>query len=489
MSEKSNPIDVSLGQEALSATTAKIASTVVGFLGTIVFARILGPTGFGAFFLLLTISNIAIRPLVGWATASKKRFSERKTEQQRSEIVGTQFILTAVFSLGLLGLSLVGAERLIEYTGLENAPVLFVMLAATSGLMSMLEGTTQARGKVGVTTWAGTLREGIAVPIQIALVVSGLGVLGMVFGHVFALLATIPIFLYYTDAVPSMPSREIFEDLWSYARHSIPNSFIGKIYNDFDIILLGFLLSPDAVGLYQAAFRVAAPATFVSNASASTLLPRVSNIVARGEDPRVDIRNTVAYASIFGFPIVFGSLAVSDKLIVTIYGSDFAGAVPLLIGLAIHSLFRTQTQVLGSVARGFDRPDVLTRLSLFALVVNILLGVILTLKFGAIGVVVATIVAELIRYVGLVQFTRQHVSWESLYPRPMIEQFGASLIMFGVVIGLKEVLTVGSVIRLGVVILAGAAIYFGILFAISGEHRTTFLSALEGFLGRPLPMT
>ncbi|WP_204366112.1 oligosaccharide flippase family protein [Halogeometricum pallidum] len=465
--------------ETLSGTTAQVIKTIVGFFGTIVFARVLGPTGYGAFFLLLSLATIANRPLAGWSEAVKKRFSEEITEQNRADLFGSVFLVSLSVSLVVVGLTALLSEPLIEYAGVDDAPLLFVLLFAITGTYSMIVQTTQGRGLVSVTIWTKTLNEIIAVPIQILLVLSGFGMAGMVYGYVTALVVVSPILFYYIAVVPSMPSRDTLSSLWSYAAYSIPNAFLGKIYSRFDILLLGALLTPAAAGYYEAALRVSAPAVFVSTVIGSALHPRVSHLLSQGSDPGEDIQNTLGYTSIFAFPLFFGSLSVAGPLITTIYGADFAPAASLLVGLAVFQLFYSQTTVLINVASGWDRPDVVTRLSVVALTTNIILGVLLTREFGPIGVVVSTILAESFRYLGLIRFVSTKIQLSALFPRPMFEQLGASVVMFVVVTGLVQAISLSSTIQLVLVIAVGAVIYFALLFLISKQHRITAISSLE----------
>lgn len=481
MAEEQDPEDISLSRETLSGTTAKVATTVVGFLGTIVFARVLGPTGFGSFFILLSISAIIVPALVGWALAGKKRFSEQVTEQRRSEIVGALFLFAIALSVLVSGVSIIVSNPLIEYVGVKNAPLLLVILFVTSGVYETLVHISQGRGKVGVSMWAGTVKEILMVPAQLVLVLLGLHVTGMVVGQALAVIAIWPLLFYYTDVRPSIPSKETITSLWSYAKYSIPNSVLGMVYSQFDVLLLAAILSPAAAGYYEAAFRISTPALFVSSTTAAALLPRVSNLLDKGTDPTEDIQHSLSFTSLLSFPLVFGAFALSREVVTTVYGADFAPARTLLIGLAIYHLVRSQSTVLTSVAEGLDRPDIITRVSATALVCNIIVGAFLTIEFGPIGVVIATILAESIRYLWLVRFAAKRFPWSALYPRPVFEQLSASILMFGGLVTMIHFLGTNSLTHIVFIIVVGGTIYFTALFTISNRHRETALEAVSQY--------
>ncbi|WP_254663432.1 hypothetical protein [Haladaptatus sp. W1] len=66
----------SLSKETLGGTVAQFSMALIGFVGTIVFARWLGPSAFGGVYLLFALVKFADRPMNGWSLAAKKRVAE-----------------------------------------------------------------------------------------------------------------------------------------------------------------------------------------------------------------------------------------------------------------------------------------------------------------------------------------------------------------------------------------------------------------------------
>jgi len=60
--------------DALGATAAKIVMALAGFVGTIVFARVLGPSTYGGVGLIVTLAGIVDKPIEGWGIAGKSVF-------------------------------------------------------------------------------------------------------------------------------------------------------------------------------------------------------------------------------------------------------------------------------------------------------------------------------------------------------------------------------------------------------------------------------
>lgn len=467
----SDATSVSLGGETIKATAAKFTMAAIGFLGTIVFARVLGPTGFGGYYLLFSLVKIADRAVNGWGTAVKKRYSE--ADAPSGELIGSQGLFTLVWMALAIAVAIVTSSWLVSYTGLPEAPVLFVVLLLAVTLFEPLDLIVQARGRVGASMWTDTLRSLLTFPLQLGLIVLGFGAAGMAYGLAAATFLTVPVLWYFIWTRPVAPTRETVGTLWSYARYSIPNSFLGQAYDRFDIILLGYLLAPAAAGHYEVALKLTVPATFVTMAASSGLMARVSHQHSKGEELGTDISNTLSFTSIIAIPMFFGAVAMPEQLVVTLFGPDYAAAATLLIGLALYQIAKTQAGVLTSVIYGIDRPDINTRISAVTLGINVVLGVALTLTYGAIGVVIATAIAETLRYVCSAVVIKRRLSSVVLFPRTLAEQFAAGVVMFAVIVPVERAVAVDQWYHLLAIIALGAAVYSVTLAVISRKLRVT----------------
>ncbi|SIR17656.1 Membrane protein involved in the export of O-antigen and teichoic acid [Haladaptatus litoreus] len=472
--------DVNLGSETAKATIAKFAMAATGFFASILFARELGPTMFGGYYLLFGATKLADRPLTGWATASKKRFSEDATK--RREIIGAQFLFNAVWILFASGVALLLADNLRSYSGLTMAPLLFVILLVSESNYESFDRVLKARGQIGIATWIDALRSYLTLPLQIVFVFvfAGYGADGMVYGLVGATAVTFPIIIFYLRVRPTIPSLGTLRSLFRYARYSIPTDFFATLYNRFDMILLGVLLVPATAANYEVAAQLTMPATFVATLAGSGLMPRVSRLASEGRTVGQEITNTISFASILAIPILFGALSIPKALVVTVYGPKYTLGASLIAGIAAYRFVSTQTTPLSQTMNGLDRPDVNMRISSIALAANILLGVVLTHQFGAIGVVVATIVAESFIYVSTAYVVKREVPSVKLFPRPLRTQIGVGALMFFVVSAVGRVVVVRSWFDLGILLAVGVTTYVGVLLVVSPAMRTTVGSVLDG---------
>lgn len=470
--------DVSLGGETAKATVGKFAMAAIGFVGTVLFARLLGSSALGGFYLLLSLIEITAQPFSGFSDAGKKRASEADTDER--VVVGAQLLVNTAWTGLLLVAVLVLSGWLDSYTGFVGSAALFALIMIPKALYSSFVPIVQSRGRIGAAVGFDALRSYLTFPLQLVFVLAGAGAAGMAYGLGAATFLTVPVALYYIRAFPSIPTRDLFVSLWEYARYSIPTKFLGRTYMRFDTLLLGFLLTQSAAGDYGVAARLTLPAVFVANMVGSGLMVRVSNLRSKGRAVSEDVSNSLAFSSIIAVPIFFGAAAIPSELIVTLYGEEFLSAVPLLVGIAFFRLIRTQSLPLTNAVNGFDRPDVNLRLSAVTLTINIVAGYGLTVWLGAIGVVIATTCAEILRYVGTAAFVRKELSNVNFFPKTLLEQFVVGTVMFLVVRFAANAVPVRSWVELAAIVSLGAAVYGGALLLVSHQLRVTIQDILQG---------
>jgi len=469
--------NVNLSRETLKGTTAKFVIAAIGFAGTIIFGRLLGPTSFGAYYELLSLSQVGARPVAGWAGAAKKRFSEAGNRTQ--EIVGANYLGTILWVLGTLALVITLSPLLEEYAGVKSASLLIALMLAPLAVFESLNVLVTGTGRVGTTKWIDALRSLLTFGTQLVLVVLGFGVFGMTVGFGVATLVTVPILVWYLKIRPSVPSQKTVKSMWSYAKYSIPTGVVGMTYEQFDILLLGALFTSDVTGQYKAVAVLTLPAFFVSEVASDGLMSKVSHNHSRGEAISNDISNVLAFASIVSLPLLFGGAAVIEPLVTTVFGPNYADATKFFLPLAVARVISTQTFPLYQAIEGIDRPDISFRIGLISLTVNVVIGIILALEIGPVGVVYATLIAESFQYVLYHWTLSRNTTNIRFLTRPFAEQLVASVIMYLVVHGLRTEVAVTGWMSLVGVIVVGGMIYFAILAVVSRQLRETVRAAFD----------
>lgn len=469
--------NLNLGREALGGTIAKVVMMLAGFVGSIIFARELGPATYGGVGIVLTLVKLLDKPMVGWGIAAKKRVSENSADT--AEILGAQIVGNILWSLVAGLVTLIFSKYLINFTHLQDAPLFLITLLATVGTFSTFQSTLKGHGRINLATWIDTGRSYLTTPAQVGLIVIGWGAAGVVYGLAFASAALIPVTLYSLHVVPRWPSHHQIRSLWSYARYSIPNASFNLVYNRLDTLILATLLTPTAVGYYDVAWKLTLPVMFLSQTAGSALMSKLSALDAADQADETDLVNTLSFTSVFAIPAFVGVVLLNRELIVTIFGSEYASAWILLVVLAAYRVVATQSQPMINALNGLDRPDVAMRITGTTVAGNIVLGVGLTLVVGSIGVVIATLLSEIARYVAAIVMLRREIPSFALVPQAVKKQIIVALVMGGAVWVAQQFVSIASWMHLGILIGTGVGVYVALLVSISPQLRRTTRAAVS----------
>lgn len=469
--------DMKLGWEAFKSLIAKFVMAATGFAGIIVFTRLVEKSDFGGFYLLLSLVFLADRPIRGFCTAVRKRWSE--SESPKREILGTILLVDIVTFIGAGILVLVFRSFLIDYTGLQGSAPLFMAIFGSLLLFFSFQQIVGAMGSPSKQVWNDAFRSLLTLPLQVVLVVSGLGALGMGYGLAAATLLSTPVAIYFVGVRPAIPTRETLESLWKYGRYSTPNAIVGETYSRIDILLLGFLIGTVPVANYEVAFKLTTPATFASGVVGTALMPKISNIISNGGEFIDDVKNSVSYASVLAIPLFFGALAIPKPLVVTAFEAQYASATPYLVGLALYQVISTQTAIYFQTLSGMDLPHVGFKINSVTLLFNVVFGIALVMMIGPLGVVVATILAEAVKYLLTMLSVVRRVNSITVIPRPLLMQVVAGVVMYFTVETLHARIPVRSWVDLGALVGSGAVVYGLVLVVISPGIRMTVRSIFE----------
>lgn len=463
--------DTDFGVQVGIGFVGRAVTLLVAFLGAVLFARELGPEGYGAFYLLLAIVSFLDNPVTGWAIACRKRFTEAAFPQ--GEAIGSTLLGIVAFSAVVTVASLAAAPLVASFTGESGAWLLLSALFAGMALYLTTLEVLKASARFGMSDWMMATRDLLRVGSQAALVLLGYGVAGMVAGMVLANVLLSPVVLYLLGTRPTLPSGESLRAIWRFAKSSIPNGVVGTAQSKMDVMLLGALVGPGIVGNYEVALRVTLPAMFVAGVASSGLMGRVSNLRSKGQDVHGDVQNNLAYASLVAVPLFFGAAVLGGPVVVTLFGGEYAEAGAFVAGLALFHLFRSQKVILVATIDGFDRPEQNLRISTGVFALNLVLGVGLFFLVGPIGVVFATVVSEMLGYGVRAVLVRRLVPGTSLLPRPLADQLASAVVMAGVVYGARSVVSLGWWGNVLLLVGVGVATYVVTLVAISEPFRGT----------------
>jgi O-antigen/teichoic acid export membrane protein len=458
-------------------------TTVVGFLGTLYFANVLGPGPLGTFALGMTLVKWLELTDLGTGGAMSKRVSEM--EEERAYLGASLVIRTVMVAVPTLAL-LLFRGRVNAYVGGDFAVLvaaIFVLTSAMTFVSRVLLGMNQAHLRRAVDSFERVFR----VLFQATLVLAGLSALALYQGYLLSVLLSVlvgGVLVVRTGIRPEIPKRRHFRSLYDYAKFNILTRIRNRSFSWFDVLFLGFFVTNDAVGIYQVTWNVALTFWLVSNAISSNLFPEISHLSTRDRNERVRelLEAGLAYAGAIPLPGIVGAALIGQGVL-TLYGPEFVVAADLLVIVALLSLVKSYEQQVLTALNSLDRPDLAFRVNVAFVVTNVVLNLLLIPPFELIGAAVATTIAVAVS-LGYAWYHLDALVGVQFPYGELGRQAGSAAVMGGVVALLRTLVDTTDPVPLVAVVGIGAAVYFGVLLAISRMFRTLAFDLLGDV---PLP--
>lgn len=464
-----------IGQTSFIVFVSKFLSSVLGFVATLYFARTLGAEVLGFYALTITVvSWLQLGGKIGFGGAIKKRVSEGEKQSQYAAAGGI-IILGLGILLGLI--VLLGHPFVESYIGRPVA--LFVSVLVILGLlMAYLNSLLSGYRLVHILGILEPIRIGSRSLLQIGLVVSGLGLGGMLYGYIGGLVVAISVALIYTPLKFQTPNRDHFQSLFEYAKFAWLGNLRYRAYNDVDILVLGLFVQSNLIGIYSVAWSITKFLTVFDSAISSAIFPEISNADHHEnmELVRTLVSDSLRYGGLILIPGFVGSLILATDIL-NIYGSEFTKGAHVMSILILAGLVYAYQRQFVSALNAIDRPSLSFRVNAIFIGINILLNLTLVYSYGWIGAAVATLLSVTLSLLFAAYYLRSEIKFE-IPGREIGQQWVAALTMAGVVyIGLVIENTY-NIIRHNfatvlLLVSVGASIYTVSLFMISPSFRET----------------
>jgi O-antigen/teichoic acid export membrane protein len=325
------------------------------------------------------------------------------------------------------------------------------------------------------------IRTGGQALAQIGLIVAGAGTAALFIGHILG--STVAILLggyYLHQYLPSIgiPERRHFSSLFDFAKFSWLGNLQSRMFNYTDVLVLGFFVSSNLIGVYSAAWNIGQFLILFSSALRSTLFPEMSNISAQ-KDPRAVsriVKQSLTFSGLILIPGLFGGILLGERIL-QIYGPKFSQGAEILIILIVANLFMGYQQQLLNTLNAINRPDLAFRVNVVFVASNIALNIVLIYFYGWLGAAVATATSVVISLVLAYRQVDTVIDFE-VPVSEISRQWAAAAVMTVVVYGGLQIETTYHLIDQNFVVVVvlialGAVVYSSSLFIFSKEFRKT----------------
>jgi len=380
---------MSLIKSAGKLFAANVIRSLLGFVGIILFARILGATELGFYFLFQALLGMCAIPAdFGINSALKKRVSEGN---ERNEYLTSAILLKFITICVVSGIILLFENEVNNYIGAPLAVYLIFGLF-TQQYSQLMINTLHGELRVGETASIELVEQFIWLGFGIFLILEGYGVVGLVYAFLAAQGIKFLIAWWRSNTQFGIPRRKHFTSVFDYSKFSVISSIGGYAYSWVDILIIGFFLTASHVGAYEIAWRISGLVLLFSRSVGKTVFPQISEW--SNDDFNQKIRRLVPKATtatlVISIPAFFGTLLFSTEILEIFFGQEYLLASTALVILMFEKIPQSVHKIWGYSLQAIDRPDLAAAATTISLATNVILNLLFVPMFGLTGAACAT---------------------------------------------------------------------------------------------------
>lgn len=423
-----------IAKNTLWLLVSQILSYLLIFFATIYSARYLGVENFGILSLAIAFTGIfVVFADLGLSTLTIREVSRKK--YLKSKYLAN-FILFKIF-LAILTIFFTFIAVSILYYPYQVRLIIYVMTLSMilNSFAVLISSIFQAYEKmeylsIGTFISSALVLLGIMLAIYFHFEV-------LAFAIVYLVTNTI-LFIFYISIYIwkfSLPSLELDMSFWKEnIKLALPFGVTGvfvTIYYWIDTVMLSAMVGNDAVGLYNAAYRLVLVLLFVPSIFNMVIFPLMSQFyLTSRKSLKIAYKKYFKYMAILGIPLGFGIVLLAKKIVILIFGGEYIGSVIAFQILVWSATIIFMSSAFARLLEASDKQMVITKITGICAVVNILLNLVIIPQFSYIGASVVTVLTELLSFIlGLKAVSNMGYGSSRVEVITLIKIFISSLVM------------------------------------------------------------
>lgn len=335
----------------------KVSITLFGFINFYILIRVLTKEDFGAWVLFISIASLMELIKHGFVRNPLIRYLAMSSPEESPNIQRASFFLNAVVGLAEVLLLVLCSIYLSEFWSSPQLKSLFLIYMLSTILLipiNHFDVIQQARMQFKGTFLSNFIRHfGLFIYI---LIVFGFGLRIQLDHLAYAQLIAIFFsgFISFKYARPFLEfSKSInwkwFRELYRYGAFTFGTNVSSMILKTIDSWMLGKLISPAAVTIFNPALRISNLVEVPTDTLTSILFPKLSERIAK-EGPQAAkylYEKAVGTITAFMLPVVLFFIILAEPIVRFIAGPGFEETVPILQVTMLYGLIIPFNRFLG----------------------------------------------------------------------------------------------------------------------------------------------
>lgn len=444
-------------RQSIVSLVWQIAFTFIGFLSTMYFARAVGASVLGGYFLFLAyLSIIGLVTDGGFGGAATKRISEG---EEQDAYFSAFVVLRSTFVTVVVVVLIAFRNYFVDLN--DAGTFIWLLLALIVGLFGgAISSGIAGCGKMGIGATGAFINNVSRIIIQVVAVFFGFGVAGLAGGFVLGTFIGAIVQLRFFDLRFVRFGWKHIKSLSTFSLWIFLISGGMVVFSVADTVMIGYYLNNADVGVYKIVLQFTALATFTTTALRSTLWPRVSRWGKIGETELIEesLSRALTYSLVLAIPMLVGGVLLGDKLLYYFYGAEFGSGYTTMVILLIVQIVNIFQFFFTSYLSALDHLKDLFKITIVAVAANIVVNAILIPMIGIAGAAIATLVTMGLNAV-LAMWVLSRILTIRVESASLMNILKASVVMGLFVGGYRMVVPLESVWLVLVPVVLGGMIY------------------------------
>ena len=377
---------------------SNVTGKILRFVLIIFAARILGDANYGKFsfalaftslFLILSdggIHQLLIREIARWPDKAKK-------------YIGNAFFIKVIFSFFALIIMLSAAylTKKPQDVLLTVYIISFAQIIASFSLF--FKSIFQAFQKMKYDAISTVIGDGLTASLGIILLVMGGNYIGLSYMYLIANTINLIFCVWITKYKIIDIEFDLDKQLIKFfIKEGFPFGvlfFFAIMYTYIDTVMLSFMKGDEAVGWYNAAYRLIFAVLFVATGTMEAVFPVLSEYYQASMSNFKQLFEKVFKTMfIIGFSLASLIFLISNRLILFLYGNTYINASSALKILVWSTALIFITTTMTHTTRASNHQRFTAKVVAGGAVLNIFLNFILIPKYSFVGAALATLITE-----------------------------------------------------------------------------------------------
>ena len=366
----------------------------LGFLFTIVIARVLSVSDFGIFsavsnliIILTSLSDLGLSSgIVSFASTFFNKNEDQKAYEYAKAAFNIKLIVSVTLSLGITIFAGYVSKNWLANDNKETAYwVALISLLFIGG--TFLPFILQAKKlflKSVLIDVSVSLFKAIIPFIFFSLGILTLRTTLLAYGLSVFISLIVGLFFTGTKFLSAKPSKSVYRDLANFSGWLGVNRIISSISGKLDIQMLAAMAGSVVTGIYSIPSRLASLVIVLSSSFTNVLAPRFSSFNNKADEKKYLIKSTLVTFGIIILMVIW--IIIAEPFITILFGQKYLSAVPIFQALCAGLIpFMSAVPPVTAIIYAMKKTIFIGMFSFFQIAAIFILNFILIPKYGPFG--------------------------------------------------------------------------------------------------------